>query len=464
MNPITGYFLKTTTTRKLRSGISIIEVLVSILVAMIGVFGVMVMIPFAVSQVEQGFDQETSLTLGRNGAADYEIKGFNVTNRWELSKRPDAATLVSPGVATVRAYVIDPIAASDRFVNNGLFTGYFPFVHNEVATGGTLAETIETATANAVSGGSTVSADKGILIERINLRTNVPASFTPGLARFHFSWQNDLQFRTPTRDDIATFPLYPTPELAPPQQIFDVDTATGVRRQTLGEMSYVVVAVPNDVIPNPAAYPTSDPETGVRDYVQSFRNYFVVYKRRPMPTPLGAGNNQPYDRVYEVDTSVTGMNINYAGPPAFTGRIAYAGGSMVLRQNSLIVNPVISQSNDFSTQRSSIRRGDWIALTNVVFNRNRGRFFQQINFYQVLEASEDPTSAGDWFVSLQGPDFDFSVATDAMGANDSNINPSAFDQFAAFYDETGTGETRPSRTYAIHLPDVWAVFERTTAN
>lgn len=460
MNPIDGLFLKTITRRPLRAGISIIEVLVSILVAMIGVFGVMVMIPFAVSQVEQGFDQETSLTLGRNAAADYEIKGFNVTSRWELSKRPVPATVVSPGVSTVRAYVIDPIGAADRFVNNGLFTGYFPFVHDEVATGGSLAATIETATANAITGGAVASADKGILIERINLRTNVPASFTPGLARFHFSWQNDLQFRTPTRDDIAAFPLYPTPELAPPQQIFDVDTLTSVRRQTLGEMSYVVIAVPNDVIPNPAAYPTADPETGVRDYVQSFRNYFVVYKRRPLPTPLGAGGTQPFDRVYEVDTTAaTGMDIDYSTVPNFTGRIAYAGGSMVLRQNNLL-----RTANGFSSQRSSVRRGDWIALTNVVFNRTRGRFFQQINFYQVLEATEDPNSLGDWFVSLQGPDFDFAVATDSVGANDSTINPSAFDEYAAFYDESGTGETRPSRTYAIHLPDVWAVFERTTAN
>jgi hypothetical protein len=64
-----------------------------------------------------------------------------------------------------------------------------------------------------------------------------------------------------------------------------------------------------------------------------------------------------------------------------------------------------------------------MALTN-------GTAIQQLNFYRVLDATEEPVASGNWRVTLQGPDFDLLPAP---------------------------GTT----TFAIHLPDVWAVIERT---
>jgi hypothetical protein len=83
-----------------------------------------------------------------------------------------------------------------------------------------------------------------------------------------------------------------------------------------------------------------------------------------------------------------------------------------------------------TSQHSAIRRGDWMLLTNYLSTTGAVR---QLNFYRVLDASE--LTPGNWQVTLQGPDFDLLT----------NVTPPA----------------TPPVTYAVHLPDVWAVIERT---
>jgi type II secretory pathway pseudopilin PulG len=110
-----------------RGGISLIEVLVAMLVALIGVFGVFVLIPFAVRQVEIGLNEEAAQTLARNAMNDFEAHGFQdvVTNagvdtlRWAI---PDYTAGVpfynaEPKDATTdRFYCIDPWGLS-QFLN-----------------------------------------------------------------------------------------------------------------------------------------------------------------------------------------------------------------------------------------------------------------------------------------------------------------------------------------------------------
>jgi len=47
--------------RSNRHGLSVIEVLTSIVVALIGVFGVLSMIPFSVKQTQSGLDQDAAV-------------------------------------------------------------------------------------------------------------------------------------------------------------------------------------------------------------------------------------------------------------------------------------------------------------------------------------------------------------------------------------------------------------------
>ena len=60
-----------------RNGVTIVEVLTSIVVAVIGVAGVLVLIPFAVRQASVGLDLEEATAMAENAMARFEIEGFN---------------------------------------------------------------------------------------------------------------------------------------------------------------------------------------------------------------------------------------------------------------------------------------------------------------------------------------------------------------------------------------------------
>ncbi len=443
-----------------RAGITVIEVLTSIIVALIGVAGVLVMIPFAVGQAEIGFDQEASYRHGANLAEEFDIKGFSNSNRWSL----DVGTV---GLRTSRNYVIDPIGVAQRVENTQTY-GYFPFV----------SPALETAVATAANNAFAppfASADKTILIERTNLfgSTALPVvPMTTGLARHHFSWKNDLQTAEPELT-AAVAAGYASTDLAPPQQVFDVNgTNTAVKRQSRGEMSGMVLTVPADVISNSplnppgseSLYPVANPDASASDRTYEFRNYFLAFKNRPRPVEYAGASLHPYDRVYQLEPPYLTYNpdpdgISANGFQNWQARMLFSGGTVKLREPVALAN-----NNSLSTQRGDVRRGDWIMLTNVTFRRNENRFFQQVNFYQVVDATIDSDASGSfWQVTLQGPDFDMGWhLIDDMPPSGVNQDYATFTDFAAWTRTTGgVTESFPSKTYAVHLPDLWAVFEKT---
>lgn len=443
-----------------RSGITIIEVLTSIIIATIGVAGVMILIPFAVSQAEQGFSQDMANQLGQNAAADFEVKGFTAANRWRTVEDfanglgdttdpydpADPNPLVDPVVnSTVRCYVIDPQGVAARLRESALpannNSGYFPFVdpNLEAAIGAASQAAYQPAPPPAPT------ADTCILIQRASLVSAYDSVFDRGLAESNFTWRDDLVTRSPTATETAG--NYPSPELAPPQQVFDVSAGgVALRRQATGKMSYIVVSVPDvgSLSANPSSYP-ADPATGCADQVVSFRDYILLYRTRPEPLILGTSTVQAYDRVYLVNHP---FPVHLDTDPAYYRQLT-AGGTVVLSEPGLL-----SAANANSSQRSEIRSGDWMALTNLAFNQAVNRFVQQIYFYQVLDATLD-SSTGNQVVTLQGPDFDLQRSFTAGGGQDYSTYP----DFAARV--TNAPEYYPSKTYAIHLPDVWTVIERT---
>jgi hypothetical protein len=340
-----------------RRGISVIEVLTSILVAAIGVAGVMAIIPFAVGQAEQGFDQETATTFGRNIADEFEIRGFDQAGRW-LPATP--ITNLGNGI------VVDPIGTSSTTPTN-----LFPYMN---------------------------PADQipALSIPRVNLKNEQNVAFSAALGRTLFSWRNDLVFGQP--DAVNTAAAYPSPDLAPPEMFYDFSGSTPVRRQFEGEMSCVVFCIPDRLIPDSLGNP----------FVPAWRSHIVIYRRRPLPTP---NDPFPFDRAYVVQPTIL--------LPAPERNLLVGGGEVVLTATT--ATP--------TSQHSAIRRGDWMLMTNLPTAAG----VRQLNFYRVLDASEQ--TPGNWQVTLQGPDFDLLT----------NVTP----------------PTTPPVTYAVHLPDVWAVIERT---
>ena len=59
-----------------RRGVTVIEVLTSMVVAAIGVFGVMILIPFSVQQAQVGLDSDAATVVAENAYEDLKIYGF----------------------------------------------------------------------------------------------------------------------------------------------------------------------------------------------------------------------------------------------------------------------------------------------------------------------------------------------------------------------------------------------------
>jgi hypothetical protein len=431
--------------QKKRSGFSVVEVLTSIIVAAIGVAGVMVMIPFGVGQAEQGLDQQIASNLARNAAEELEIRSFGDPITWQT---------LPAGTGTGRDYVLDPMGTSARLMA-GDTPGFFPFVAQQ------LEAAVIASSQQAYLQDGIASSDKTILILRRNLAS--AAAATPiqrmELARSLFRWGDDLTFSTELLANGA-----PAQEMLPPQQIFDVVPGappTPVRRQAEGEMSFLVVSSPENLLPNPSAYPTApaNPDIGVFDRVESFRNQVLSYRRR-LP-PLSASNT--FDRIYSAFPPSTDPLVGSFLP---NDRIAYGGGDLFLTDET---DANLKASNNASGQRPEIRRGDWIELVNVMFDVKVNRFRRQVQFYQVLDAWYDTSVAPfGWRVTLQGPNFDFGIAKTGSTPDSPQLYGTGFgsgfpDYSARVVLAGAQTRTIPSKTYAIHLPDVWAVVERTSS-
>lgn len=326
-----------------RCGISLIEVMVSLIVALIGVFGVFVLIPFAVRQVEIGMNQEASLTLARNGMGDFDSRGFQDPTRWAL---PDTMTAGPPYYITPipavppplpplpppalpyrsrQVFCVDPWG----WTLQGLVPGVDP------ASG---AVKISFADVPYTGGPPAAPPNDWPTFQRLSLFDQEPSTafpddsvFNRGLARRMFS----------NHDDLITDP--PTDDFSGPTQEFFSSTTGNAGRQYSGRLSWRMFVVR---------------EYGVDEYA---RFYSAVSLAR---------NPDAYDRVFQV---------NSPGP--------YSGGG----DFTLTELPAATST--------PIRRGLWMML----MERDTTGRVVDIAFYRVLESDVD-TSTNQQIVTLQGSD------------------------------------------------------------
>ena len=111
-------------TRSQRRGLSVIEVLTSIIVALIGVFGVLVMIPFSVKQTQSGLDQDAATSMARNALSSFEAAGYKIVSGDdnELNWTEDGGTSINAAPDST-LYCIDPLGITEQ----GDMYGTFPF-------------------------------------------------------------------------------------------------------------------------------------------------------------------------------------------------------------------------------------------------------------------------------------------------------------------------------------------------
>ena len=231
-------FILSTSRKHRRRGITIIEVLTSIVVAMIGVFGVMILIPFATRQAERGLDRDVSTTVGRSAFNQMQIEGYyrveGTTSRWANGP----ASTVPPAPAVV---ALDPLFVTEsdgtgaNFGANFLSTALDPMPPIPAAPLSTGPIQIPIASFASPSG----------------------AALTQAAARQLCRNSDDLVFAMPDDD------------LDPPQQIYDVIGNDRVRRQSRGEFSWSAVAVP-----------VKDRVSTIASAAWKYRMSVLVYKDR----------------------------------------------------------------------------------------------------------------------------------------------------------------------------------------
>ena len=398
-----------------RQGISLFEVLISILVAAIGVFGVLVLIPFAVRSAEEGIATESGINAAKNYQADFEAIGYHNPGNWIDDVR--SAELIGPllfgdvvneallapsdGIVAGRPYIIDPLTAVQNQLGVLGEFGQFPNPP-----------------------GLPTDLPKLNIISLIDPSTS---------ARMEL----DIARRLTTSDDDLVFKA-PAQELEPPRQAyFSAGTIAQAKRQYAGKYSTISFVIPNDDQGNQYRLITVVGGAGDR----SNERVFEVIDQNAVSGPADAM------RVVRTDTGTIGTR-QYE-------QIAIGGGDVRLSEIPTPGQPPLG--------KDQIRNSDWIILiSHLRIDPNPALEPMhddiQLSFHRVIASDrETPTelplvaAAGvndrgadperTFSVTLQGSDF--SLARDWNAADAAMNLPTEVP------------------TYAILLPNVLAVYERT---
>lgn len=324
-----------------RHGISLVEVMVSMIVALIGVFGVFVLIPFAVRQVEIAMNVEAAQTLARNGMSSFDTAGFQDTSRWAYPETdmltapfyqpvPTLPAYTPPGPPTRQVFCIDPWG----WTLHGLVPGNDPGDAALVRPAFARVPYVSGAWAWPIFFPRLSLFDRGI--------PGTPDVFTRGMARRMFSGHDDLITQAPT-DDFS----------GPTQSFFQPFGG----RQFAGRLTWRMFVVQDN-----------RSEGYARFYAA------VSLARNPDTT----------DRVF-------GYTAEPAASPPPPGPLT-GGGDVILFERTLPPNP------------NTIRRGQWLMLVEGTPLPLATPPFEvkDIAFYRVLEADFDGTNH---IITLQGNDY-----------------------------------------------------------
>ena len=343
-----------------RHGLSVIEVLTSIVVALIGVFGVLAMIPFSVKQTQSGLDQDAATSMARNALANFEASGFNIKTEVDGVKQLNwigdlghviTETVVPANVTGCNGLIcIDPLGVAE----SGGF-GSFPF-HN-----GSLPDSLKLPPLP-------VPLDIGT----VTLARPGGVPFRLADARRMFRLTDDLVFEQADNPDVADS------DLLGPVQIFNEGVVGGavqsLNRQSNGTISWCAL-----VHPQGAANSRQ---------IENLKFYMLVFKDR--------------ETTVDSDPMVTDGKMAAALVRAPT---AFAQAATVTVEDP--VNPI-----RFVDQ---VRRNDWVMLINRSSGTEPEFRRTNVSFARVANTSSNE-AMGTSSLTLDGPDFLFTPPTPAENA------------------------------------------------
>jgi hypothetical protein len=393
-----------------RRGISLFEVLISILVASIGVFGVLVLIPFAIRNAQLGIDREFGINSAKNFNSDFQAYGYQNTAGWHDDTADVQVTApVAPAVAQPAPlatpnniqggwpYVIDPTWAISNDLSALAAYGQFPSV------GGLPADFPRLNIANLMQPGTATP-------------MNIP------FARRMTLQPDGLVFDPPLRELEA-----------PRQKYFAVEGDPVAKRQLEGRYASMAFVVPDD------------------DFGRQYRMYTMVRRQEDRiservfeiidPDPLLINQAPANMRILRLDTGAPGRQME---------QIGLGGGDFRLSEITP-VNPAV-------TDGDQIRANDWLMLISYQRTAAIEPTFDdiQISFYRVVHASRTSPDPDAGIVVPQG-------ANRGGGAERTfnvTVQGPDFDLYRDWNSRID-GQRTEAPTYAILLPGVLTVYERT---
>jgi len=451
--------------RQSRSGISIIEVMSAVVVAMIGVFGTLVLIPFAVRQAQSGLDLDDGRNLALNSVATFDAMGFDDPTDWVQGfALPDtsASNPVTQGVVTQPnvPVMIDPLWLNANGIDANVGFSAAPTIRNNFGFfgDGVLATDPDGAGALGFSIPSNMNGAPGTLpatyplfgqvhpalpsalrIRRFSLTNGAEDSrasqlMTPSLARNLFQSTDALNFsKFGTEDgDLARQPF----------QIFDRGAMGNIigRQSTGGRLSQAMFIIP-----------------GEGQLAGVYRRVTLVFSDRDFTLYENPGGTRPANQA-AFDAPNNNVNMRSLMLSALvTTRAATPTGPSGFEGGEVVICPVVWPGGggganptwnsiyldvEGTPEAPGVRRDDWVMMINLLPAGHAGVSTRrrQVQFYRVANIDEGQGVAGNTVLgtdlpslTLDGPAFDFGP--------------------------DGSGALTQINTYIVHLRDVVSVFE-----
>lgn len=348
------------TSGRQRSGVSLLEVLFSIGIVMIGLVGIASLLPFGGALARRGAVADAAAQTGANAVRQFSARGMGRPSTWRWYNDTTNVFINVPLTTDGAPYPGESFCLDPFFICQVDTTNQAEMrMRNRFPLNANIDTSLRTTA-----------------MSRITLRSNVtPNQVIPlPVARKLFVGSDDLIFDMP--DD----------RTLPPEQTFDfetVPTAAPLKRNAQGNFSWMATIVPRlDRVLSVSV----NGLTPTNEYTLSI----VVLDRRPADRELAG---IPEDAVSE---RVVLVRQFYSGNPA------YAGGD--LRLETRTGRP----ADDLE-----LRSGDW-----VMFSRRKPvvgatpPYIQVHKWYRVVNAGDDPLADGNVFtrdITVVGPDWDWDI-------------------------------------------------------
>lgn len=400
------------------------------LIATIGVFGVMVMIPFAVDQSQKGIDSDLANVLGRNAVEKLQIHGVFRS----MTINDDAGNPIDEVLGTVVFPSADNVDHCDTVKSEG---GEESIAYYSLQSVGLPADIDSRSHAGLVHldpiGVSHApdpvtsfivdrdQTEPQIVIPSVTLRNgdtlqptrDLRSRFSSVEARTYCSTDDDLMFGEYRFDSESGY--VKTSDLAPPQAIYDFAGGRPIKRQSEGSVSWSAIL-------NPSKYQSIVKENAedAPTPPSHFSAYILTWRRR----------------AFDGDS--------------FSIQITNEPGKYGLGANDRL--PVLTQISlkDSIPEKSPISKGDWVMLINLLPLPDYETFSEpQLALSQLVDETR---------YRADEPGYDKQVLFAQVTRVNQNEPHSISIDGGAF--EIFPEEVARSATYLVYLPDVINVYER----